>query len=413
MFNVPMTYSLSNAANRNLWQYDLTTATPNDILGAMNDASIWQYSAKVGSMVDSTAFLQMNMAPMMTNYYAQIGQMWQDMMTKIQANYPSLTQNWSWNSNVSANGTSNNNGKISEGKITAALEKMGSGKAVSERINQEITVDGTKTTILRRLLALANDYREDPKDAELSKENYEKIWEIADKYAKTGDVSSEDFATLKDIALNPSGESEDKDDKDDKEDKVERKNAAARTPDAINAIVEDFKNALTPAGTDTDVLGYAIDAVNKDNVLEVFDAYKKHIRAHEPNEKANLVDAILDDCSLWGGGDSDGWDMWFGTKAFAPLYNKLVKGKWTAKLGDDAKPRLEIIQEALIERANEFIKEHGEEKGITKEDISAFTLPQTEHNAYADEKRDDAAIKSAFRTFIAKLQQAEANVYED
>ena len=93
--------------------------------------------------------------------------------------------------------------------------------------------------------------------------------------------------------------------------------------------------------------------------------------------------------------------------------NKILRGKWFAKQGDDAKPRLELIQEALIARANEIIKNYGEEYGITKEDVKAFTLPTEESYGYFDEKRDDEAILKSFNTFIEKLQAAEDAVYGD
>ena len=112
-------------------------------MGAMNDASIWQYGAQVGSLVDSTASLQMNIVPMMEAFYAQMSQMWQQMLANMQTN-TNINANINTPNINGNNGVNGNNNRISEGQIIAALERMGAGTAVADRINQEITIDGEK-----------------------------------------------------------------------------------------------------------------------------------------------------------------------------------------------------------------------------------------------------------------------------
>ena len=399
----------------NMWQYSPFGAAgyvspsitaPVDTLGAQNDMALFWNNAGVDRAVADSAALTYSIVPILKQFQADISKYWQGLMTSNNS-----SSNWTFNPierhnpftieyRDGADGASDST-KIKETEILAGLEKMGRGKAVSDVMNQEIEVDGVKTTLLKHLMDLVEEHRKDPTNARLSEENYNKIWDIVDRYIKNGDLSTQDIKTLLEIARDPSSTSAD--------DGNDSKDPGKPTviPEKVEAIVNDFKDAIIGAGTDTKKLGNAVEAVNKDNILEVMEEYSRYVRAHKPSEKDNLIEAILADCRLWGGGDSDGWDMVFN----GPVMKKILRGAWFAKQGDDAKPRLEFIQEALIDRANELIKNYGEECGITKEDIQAFTLPQEESYRYFDKKRDDDAILKSFNTFIAKLQAAEKAVY--
>lgn len=413
-----MGLGISGYGNMYNWQYSPFGAAgyvspsisyPVDSLGALNDVMLFNNNAGVDRLVADSTMLYNTTMPMLNQFMANMGQYWQQMMLNMSNGSSSFNIGTVQGHNPfklehrtgGADGASDS-GKIKEGEILSTLEKMGRGDAVSDVMNKEIDIDGEKTTLLKRLMELVSEYRNNP-DARLSEENYNKIWEIVDRYQKNGDLSTEDLKTLMAIVKDPSSTTSKTD-----TDPV-RERTTVVTPEQIEAVVTDFKDAIIGAGTNTKKLGNAVEAVNKDNILEVMEAYSRYVRAHKPSEKDNLVEAILDDCRLWGGGDTNAWNAIFD----GPVVNKIFRGKWFAKQGDDAKPRLEFVQKALIARANELIKNYGEEYGITKEDVKAFTLPTEESYGYFDEKRDDETILKSFNTFIEKLQAAENAVYGD
>lgn len=379
MFNAPV--FLNSAANRNTWQYDLSTSMPNDYLGALNDSSIWNYSAKVGGLFDSTAMMQMQSVPMMTNFYAQIAQMWQDMMTKMQETYPGL----SIKTPTISGATGKAGQKIAEGKIIAMLEKMGTGTAVADRINQEIEVNGQKTTILRRLISLVSDYRKDPENAELSEANYEKIWEIADKYAKTGDVSSADFAILREIIANPAGEDADAEEDDEEiqetplSDVLKEKKENPAYKEGVKNAAECFKTALYDGwGTKHEQLSNAINSCNADNIVEVYERFYKD---HGINEGETLADAIYADFDDWT-------NKWYGLKGSASTFLNL--------------------HDILVERAENHIANYGDtaDKDLQK----AIDLFKTNFSSINDENYDSkkAEISKMFSDMVKAIKKAEA-----
>lgn len=407
----------------NNWQWNMFGTYPNDSLSANNDYNQFKFDYNTSIFLDDTARMTAIMGPMVKMLQASIAEWSQKSLMNISSDYPDLTIRDRRTKSDKTDGTDGKSDKIDgtkvikETEINTALNAMGTKD--SRMGSKEITyIDKNgkeqKTKLLQRLIQLSKDYQDNPDNPEkieISESNYKLLWDIAGKYAKTGELSREDYATLIDIAINPGGPGAYKKGGKEDEDKelIEKPNLSMITDEQIRPIVLDFKEAITGPGTDKKLLGNAVGAVNKDNILEVMDAYKQYIRANKPNEKQDLVEAILDDCALWGGGDTGLCDATF----WGPGYNKLFRGKWFARQGDDAKPRLEIIQEALIKRANKFIKDNGEKKGITKEDIKNFTLPENEYNSWADKSRDDEGIKKSFKSFIEKLKEAEAATYKD
>lgn len=384
MTYVPGLYGMSNAYS-NSWQWDMQSSAPNDMLGALNDINLFQNGAQVGRTVDSAAYLSMKVPPMLENFSANLAKVWQEMIMKISSGKPNI--------NIIDTTTTDNtkkDSKLEEGKIISTLEKMGSGLAVSDRINQEITIkdkDGNdvKTTILRRLIGLCDEYRKDPKGAEITKENYEKIWEIAGKYAKTGDVSSEDFAILREIALNPGGKKDDDDDDATEpvttplSDIAEAKKNSEAYKTEVNNTATEFKDALFGWGTKYDHLDTAINSINAENIVEVFD---KYYTKYGIGEGETLVESIYNDFDNWT-------NTWYGATGSAPTFT--------------------AIHDALVERAQNHITKYGdtEDKKLQAAlDNFNTRFEGINQDNYGEKK---AELKSMFADIIKAIKEAETN----
>lgn len=378
----------------NPWSYSLFNASPTVSYPENADSAYWDkqrfnFGSDATSLLNGSASLCSQLMPALQEWQAGIAKQFQEIMMKIQsANGTTKVDGADGTSSSSSGGTK----KLKEGQIIATLNKMGGDSGVKDRFNKEITIkdkDGKeeKTTLLRRLVGLTKEYQENPDDCELSTANYRLVWDIAGKFAETGELTTEDYKILLDIAKNPGGSKANKDE-DDKGTKV-RPNSGDRTSEKITSITNDLIDGIENGGywgTDKKKIANALDpdnGIKKGNVLEVLDTYKKKMLAH-PNEKQDLISGLLDDFGGWGDGDATGWSLGMGS--------------------DDAKPRLEGIRIALVERAKAFIKENDETKGITKADIDAFVLP---------ESRNDDTIKSMFNSFIEKLKAAEEAAYKD
>lgn len=391
MFYAATPYGYSNAVNRNTWQWDMSASRPNDILGALNDISIFQNGAQVAGLVNSAAAMEMNLLPMVQNFQAQMAQMWQMMMTNMQSG--NFNIDWSKlidpSKKTDKKSSTGNTEKIAESKIISTLEKMGSGKAVADRMNQEITVkdkDGkeVKTTVLKRLLELCDEYRKDPENAQLSKENYEKIWQIVSNYEKNGDISTDEFKELLEIAKNPSGEKpEDKKEKKVETpltDNVDKKKSEPQYNKEVTDAAEYFEKALYGLGTDHDQLRTALNAVNADNIVEVYDKFYAN---HGINKGETLIDAIYSDFDDWT--DNDFWKI----KGSANVFNS--------------------ISEKLVERAENHIATYGD-----TEDKSLRNAIDKFNGAFAGINDDNydakkAELKQMFAEMVDAIKTAEAN----
>ncbi len=393
MFYAATPYGYSNAVNRNTWQWDMTSCTPNDILGGLNDISIFQNGAQVAGLVNSAAAMEMNLLPMVQNFQAQMAQMWQMMMTNMQSG--NFNIDWSKIIDPSKATTpaapttptskTGDAEKIAESKIISTLEKMGSGKAVSERMNQEIIVkdkDGNevKTTVLKRLLELCNEYRKDPENAQLSKENYEKIWQIVSNYDKNGDISTDEFKELLKIAKNPSDEQpEEKKVETPLTDNTDSKKADVQYQKEVKDAAEYFKKALYGWGTDYEQLGAALNALNSENIVEVFD---KFYSDHGINEGETLVDAIYNDFDDWT-------NTWYGVTGSANTFKS--------------------ISEKLVERAENHIEAYGDTNdNALRKAIDNFNSAFASIN---DDNYDSkkAEINKMFKDMVDAIKTAESN----
>lgn len=384
---MPQYQSVSNP-----WAYSLFNASPTVSYPENADSAYWDkqrfnFGSDATSLLNGSASLGSQLMPALQEWQAGIAKQFQEIMMKIQsANGTTNVGGVDGTSSSSTGGTK----KLKEGQIIATLHKMGVDSGVKDRFNKEITIkdkDGKeeKTTLLRRLVGLTKEYQESPDDCELSTANYRLVWDIAGKFAETGELTTEDYKILLDIAKNPGGSKADDDDDANggKTSKV-RPHPEDRTSEKITSITNDLIDGIEGCGSDKKKIANALDpdnGIKKGNVLEVLDTYKKKMLMH-PNEQRDLISGLLDDFGGWGKGDG----------GFFGIGN------------DDAKPRLEGIRIALVARAKAFIKENDETKGITKADIDAFVLP---------ESRNDDTIKSMFNSFIEKLKAAEEAVYKD
>lgn len=389
-----MIYSTTGVLPNYTWQYDMLGAAgyvspailaPNDSLGALNDTLLYNNNAGVDRLVADSTYLYNAAIPSMHQFMANLSKRWQEMMLQIQSQWQNPVGNINSTTNINASNNAsaaNNNGTLNEDKIISTLEKMGSGDAVSDRVNQKITVDGKETTILRRLIELCNEYRKDPDNARLTKDNYETIWAIADKYAKNGTISSEEFATLKRIALDPKVGSENE-----PEDNTpvstpmteiaEHKKSDVSYKNNVTNIATEYKDALYSWGTDYAHLEAATNGINADNVVEVFDEF---YNKYGIGEGETLIDAIYNDFDDWT-------NSWYGITGAAPTFKAL--------------------HDTLVQRAQNHIESFGDKDGKLQKAIDDFN---TAFNSINDDNYDDKhqALKTMFSNMIQAIKTAEA-----
>lgn len=388
-----LAFAFPRTIGPNTWQYDMFGAnggvspsimSPNDRAGAYNDMQLFNFSCDANSMLNNSAFLAQQSIPLLQNLNATLAAAWQKMIESISKGGNVQTN---ITSNINNNNNANNNKKIGEDQIISTLEKMGAGDAVSDRVNQEITIkdkDGkeTKTTILRRLISLCDEYRKDPKNAELSKENYEKIWEIANTYAKTGTISSDEFATLKEIALNPGGKKEDTEDPETEETPLSDIAKAKETDEAYKSEVlntaTEFKDALFGWGTKYDHLDTAVNSINEDNIIEVYDKYNKK---YGINEGETLIDSIYNDFDDWT-------NSWYGITGSASTFT--------------------AIHDVIAKRASNHIAKYGDEGDKLQKALDNFN---SRFEAINDDNYDSkkGELKSMFSDIINAIKTAEAD----
>lgn len=389
MFYAATPYGYSNAVNRNTWQWDMTAGTPNDILGGLNDISIFQNGAQVAGLVNSAAAMEMNLLPMVQSFQAQMAQMWQQIMMNMQSG--NFNIDWSkildpskaTTSPITTTPKTGDAEKIKESEVISTLDRMGTGKNVSERMNREITVkdkDGkeVKTTVLKRLRELCEEYRKDPENAQLSKENYEKIRQILGNYDKNGDISTDEYKELLNIAKNPSSEKPE-------EKKVETpftdnlgKKKEPQYQKEVADTAEYFAKALYKLGTDHEQLKAAVDACNADNIVEVYD---KFYSAHGINEGETLVDAIYNDFDDWT-------NTWYGITGSSSTFVAIGK--------------------KLVERAENHIEAYGdtEDKALR----TAIDKFNSEFASINDDNYDSkkATLKQMFADMVDAIKKAES-----
>lgn len=405
----------------NLYQYDLfPTGTsravmyPQDSLGVMNDSMLYNFDCDASNLLNGSASLFNQVMPLLQKWQAQQAALYQKMMMAISGGT---------NTNINVTDTTNitnNGGKkqidgkkvISETEVSTTLQnKIMSdptwSKIFTSNDFEYTDKDGKKqtTSLLRRLIGLCDDYMKNLKDPELSTENYEKIWDIAGRYAKTGKLSREDYATLVQIAQNPGGPGAYKADGQDSNNqnttgvRPEKYQAVlnaaeAELPNNYKQLAEEFKSALYIPGTDTEKLNYVKVNLDKYNVVEFSEYF--HSRYGEDNGE-NVIDAIFDDCYSWGEGNH-----WY--------------------TDDDPKPYVTKLSNALIERTQDLIKNNPnmneDDKKVLQNAVSELENSIKDENItkgkfltmnISDESEKD--ISSKYQDLLTKLTKMEKSIY--
>ncbi len=388
-----------STAGLNPWSYSLFPGVansnviyPSDSASVWNDANLFRFDSDSNRLLNGSTALCQQMIPAMNDWYAKVAETFQKIMMSIQ----------SGNSTVNINNNNTNidpsTGKLKEGQIIKELNKMGAGASTKDRMAAEVTFkdkDGNekKTTLLRRLISLTKEYQEHPDTAELSKENYDKIWDIAGKYAKTGELSTEDYKTLLEIAKNPgasrSEESSESEESSaatetsftDEQNAKKQGETGAVFKQGVDAAVDGYKNGLIGWGTDYTQLDAGQAALNSDNVIEVWDQYYKQVGV---NQGETLVDSLYNDFDDW----TDG------------VFTTGGASRFTA------------IADALVERANSLLDKYGEESGLTQADVDQF---KSDFDSINDDNYDSKKqfISDTFKNFVAKIKQAEAKLVKN
>lgn len=298
---------------------------------------------------------------------------------------------------------------VKEAKVVETLQRMANNPDIKSRFNTEITYTNkegkdVKAKLIDRLTALCEEYRKSPDTAELSEDNFNTIWDIAGKFVKTGELTTADYKALLEIAKNPEGpgaykKSDDDDDGDDENDYAQRTpqnvRERAKSSNGYEDTAMKFYNAMNHAATRTDDLEDACEETNKDNVLEIITAYNR--KNNLKGDTLTLAEKIFDDCSNWGGGNNNGL---FGWNIFG---------------GDDAKPFMQVLTDALIARAQEFVDDKKAPEATLKELQNAInnlsTAFKSQKDASVDEKGENNLTK-AFDDLYNKLYKAEEIAYK-
>ena len=393
------------------WAYDMfgssglispSIMSPNDTLGAINDAKLFGNIFAVDALATSSAMLS-NTAPIMMNqFWANLAKYWQQMMMNLQNTMSTdITQTLPGGQTPSnpVNPITNPTGRISENRIVTILDRIGK---LDDRLQTEGEFDGKKMTYLDRLKDLLDEYRKDPENARLSKENYEKIWDILSDCYKTGVLSSENWAALKKIAENP-GESTTPAGSNSNNNgftgvaRPDRNvQAISGKENGIDQIASNYFEAMSGPGTTNDLMKNASKEVNKDNVLEVINEYNK---INQYDDGLTLIEKIFDDFNGWGKGVK--------THIFTRRENARP---YVLKLKDSLKERTEN----LINSGNcdeKTVKLLQEKLDKLETEITALDTKLGNKDEISND--DGTNIIDAFDELVKELNTVESSLYKE
>lgn len=408
--------SVGRTVSQNLWQYSLfpmatspSVMYPCDGLSNLNDAALMKFDFDTTNFLDTSTKMFYQLMPMVKQWMAQQAEIYQKTMQSISGN-----TNINIKKAPEAEDPAKIDGKkeIKEEEINATINKMATDPKTAARMNRKVTYTDkngkeiTDKTLLQRLIQLSKEYQENPdkpETIEISKENYELLWDIAGKYAKTGELSREDYAKLIEIATNPGGPGAYKKDKEDDKEKTgvrpEKYQAVLDNTEAMNyykKLSAAYKEALYNGDATEETLAELTKDTNKYNILEVYKDFNKNYGSLEDE---NLIDAIFDDTTRWG------------------------KTRWTDRLlSDDAKPSITSLSDALIARTNDVIKNNPK---LAKEDVDALkakiealqnALNGVEYKSFGwsyktPTNNSTKAISTSFKALADALDAVETNVY--
>ncbi len=402
----------SRIVNQNLWQYDMFGAYPNDSLAALNDTALFKFDNTASLFLDETARLSSFVGPLLKMLEAQNAQWAQIAAMNISKGNPSINiVNKTTKPETDEKDSKDIDGtkEIKESQIKSTLERMG---ALDSRVgNKKIEYIDPKTgekkeiELLKRLIQLSKDYQENPDNpekVEISDENYELLWDIAGRYAKSeGDLSRADYLKLIEIAKNPGGPGAYRATKEEvsKAGLRPEKNQAvldaalAGAPDNYESLATEFKEALYCWGTDTDKLNNVKSKIDKNNVVE-FSKYFHERYGEDYGE--NVLEAIFADCDSWGRGNH-----WY--------------------TDDDPKPYVSKLSNSLIERTEDLIKNNpkmnDEDKKALQNACTTLADSIKDENIkypwWSTDMSSDCAkgISSNYQDLLDKLTKMEKSIY--
>lgn len=414
--NISNTYRTIGSNN---WQYSLfpcgtapSIMYPSDSLANMNDQWLKKFDYSTGYFLDTSSALLQNVMPMLKEWMAKQTELYQKTMMNISGNT---------NINIEKaeeGDASKVDGKkaIEETSMTTTIAKMLQDPKTAERMGKEIKFKDKNgkeqsLTLAQRIANLIKDYQQnpdDPESIEISKENYEIVWDILGKYAKTGKLSREDYATLIEIAKNPGGpgshkvktEKKEEKEKAEKEEKAKKVERPSKYQDALNletvdnykSLALEYKNDLYEDDATEESLALLTAKTNKYNVLPMVKEFNKN---YGNLEDENIIDAIFADTSRWGKCDI------------------LMDA-----LSDDAKPSVQYLSNALIDRAKDLLKNNPKLAEETQTDLKSkiSALQSSTQNVETrigkePKKESKEAISKSFQNLLNKLDELETEIY--
>ena len=401
------TFVGGNSMPTSLWSYDFSTMSPQDSLGTWNDSGLFNFDWATNNLVNQVAMFNAKWMPILNKYMSNMSAWYQNSMMNISSGtntninmgqFPPVN-NANNNNGVNNNGNNNSSyaDKIEESDVSSFIGKLGADPKWQSAFGDKIKLeDGTEVTMLQRLMDLINDYMTND-NPELSEEEFNKIREIAGKYAKTGKIDRDDFITLKKIIESHTGKIG-KTESEEKSDKKTESNAATRPNQNIiersqsaygyKKTAHLYFEAMDGAGTNKEELASASRSTTKYNVVEIMQTYEEENALN--GDGLTLPEKIFDDCDNWGTGSS-----WYGD--------------------DDAKPYIKAIKESLIARTNDFINAGYCNEETAKELKAAAKSLDTAYNSVKDDDLSDTNkndISQAINNLFSMLHNAEIGAYK-
>ena len=272
-----------------LWSYDLSGMYPQDSIGTLNDIGLSNFDVNTNNLVNQVAILNSKWMPVLNSYMANMSAWYQNMMMGLSSG---TNNNINWNNffpvnnannNGSVNNGNNNNSgfasKIDESDVSSFIGRLGADPKWKSAFDEKIKLeDGTEVTMLQRLMDLINDYMTN-ENPELSEEEFNKIREIAGKYAKTGKIDRDDFITLKKIIQAHTGKIGDEPTE---PTEPTQPTKATRSPNYTDGHVADMSGAaelsyiaMDGPATNKSKLRSSLEETSKYNIIEFLDAYDK------------------------------------------------------------------------------------------------------------------------------------------
>lgn len=278
----------------NVWSYDFSCMYPQDGISTLNDSALYSFDFATNNLVNQVAALNSKWMPLLNKYMADVSQWYQNTMLNISSNTnyninpfgPINTVNNPGNTNGTGNTNNSYADKIKETDVSTFMKRLFNDPRLKDsfEFNYKFQLeDGTQVTLMEKLNELIKDYLNNKgSGAILSDEEFMKIREIAGKYAKTGDITADDFATLKSIVEAHLEKKEEDDDPNPPKDPETPATTArpvayqeGHASQDVSGVAQLSFNAMDGMGTNKNKLNQSILEIDKHTVIEFLDEYEK------------------------------------------------------------------------------------------------------------------------------------------